>query len=249
MTPACVPAHRPRASHIAHRAHAPFDVRPGRRDDAHAALTCAPRLHVCVQYGPASAPGMRTRRVSIFKYLFRKKGAPHNPADIWQPGCRARPERWRRPPPAPACLGLSSRPACLTHRPVSWRGAGDGDVDGEGGADSESMAIASEILPPILELLPSLKSSDASESAAAAAEMVALTNNTSTEEDTLVGRSGALEVLGQVSAQGGAARARRACAPRVCARGFACGFACAWERGGGYMPDTGVPGARWRETK
>lgn len=37
-------------------------------------------------YGPASAPGMRTRNVSIFKYLFRKKGKPHNPADIWQPG-------------------------------------------------------------------------------------------------------------------------------------------------------------------
>jgi hypothetical protein len=37
-------------------------------------------------YGPASAPGMRTRHVSIFKYLFRKKGVPHNPADIWQPG-------------------------------------------------------------------------------------------------------------------------------------------------------------------
>lgn len=39
-------------------------------------------------YGPASAPGMRTRNVSIFKYLFRKKGKPHNPADIWQPGPR-----------------------------------------------------------------------------------------------------------------------------------------------------------------
>ena len=39
-------------------------------------------------YGPASAPGMRTRHVSIFKYLFRKKGVPHNPADIWQPGLR-----------------------------------------------------------------------------------------------------------------------------------------------------------------
>lgn len=37
-------------------------------------------------YGPASAPGMRTRHVSIFKYLFRKKGIPNNPADIWQPG-------------------------------------------------------------------------------------------------------------------------------------------------------------------
>jgi hypothetical protein len=32
--------------------------------------------------------------------------------------------------------------------------------------------------------------------------MVALTNNTSTEEDTLVGRSGALEVLGQVLSKG-----------------------------------------------
>ena len=82
------------------------------------------------------------------------------------------------------------------------RDAGDGDVDGEDGADDPQLAIASEILPPILELLPNLKSSDPKESAAAAAEMVALTNNTSTEEDTLVGRSGALEVLGQVLSKG-----------------------------------------------
>lgn len=75
-------------------------------------------------------------------------------------------------------------------------------MDGEDGDDLESSAAASEILPPILVLLPSLKSSDVNESAAAASEMVTLTNNTSAEEDTLVGRSGALEVLGQVICKG-----------------------------------------------
>jgi len=50
--------------------------------------------------------------------------------------------------------------------------AGDGDVDGEEGADPENNSIASEILPPILVLLPSLKSADAAESATAATEMV-----------------------------------------------------------------------------
>jgi hypothetical protein len=53
---------------------------------------------------------------------------------------------------------------------VFCRDAGDGDVDGEDGADDPQLAIASEILPPILELLPNLKSSDPKESAAAAAE-------------------------------------------------------------------------------
>jgi hypothetical protein len=85
---------------------------------------------------------------------------------------------------------------------VFCRDAGDGEVDGEDGADDPQLAIASEILPPIPELLPNLKSKDPKESAAAAAEMVALNNNTSTEEDTLVGRSGALEVLGQVLGKG-----------------------------------------------
>lgn len=75
-------------------------------------------------------------------------------------------------------------------------------MDGEDGDDLENSAAASEILPPILVLLPSLKSSDVNESAAAASEMVTLTNNTSAEEDTLVGRSGALEVLGQVICKG-----------------------------------------------
>ena len=74
-------------------------------------------------------------------------------------------------------------------------------MDGED-EDVNANAIASEILPPILMLLPQLKSSDTGESAKAAAELVGLTNNTSTEEDTLVGRSGVLEVLGQVICKG-----------------------------------------------
>jgi len=51
-------------------------------------------------------------------------------------------------------------------------------------------------------LMPRLKSSDLSESAGAAAEIVSLTNSTSTAEDTLLGRSGVLEALGQVIYKG-----------------------------------------------
>ena len=77
-------------------------------------------------------------------------------------------------------------------------------MDGEEGADLDSGASASEILPPILALLPGLKSSDPNESAAAATELVGLTNSTSADEDTVVGRTGVLEALGQVICKGSA---------------------------------------------
>lgn len=80
-----------------------------------------------------------------------------------------------------------------------WEPADNDEINGD--TDGPS-AIASEILPPILQLIPRLKSSDASDAAQAASEMVSLTNNTSTDEDAIVGRCGALEVLGQVVCKG-----------------------------------------------
>ena len=116
-------------------------------------------------YGPASAPGMRTRPVNIFRYLFRKKKGAYQQTrvDLWQPG--------------------------------------DGEEDA---ADGEEPEKGSDILPPILVLLPALKSGDQAESAAAADELVRLTNSTSAGEDTVVGRAGVLEALGHVICRGNA---------------------------------------------
>ncbi|KAJ1485593.1 hypothetical protein T484DRAFT_1892203, partial [Baffinella frigidus] len=77
------------------------------------------------------------------------------------------------------------------------------ELDDEDGANEKeegamSSALAAEILPPILALIPRLRDSRPAESAAAAAEFVALTNNSSKDEDVVIGKTGALEVLAQV---------------------------------------------------
>jgi hypothetical protein len=54
---------------------------------------------------------MRTRRVSILKYLFRNKGGPPNPADIWQPGV-----------PAAKNFTACGRAACLAGWPAAAPG-------------------------------------------------------------------------------------------------------------------------------
>eukprot|EP00291_Cryptomonas_curvata_P002418 CAMPEP_0172179358 /NCGR_PEP_ID=MMETSP1050-20130122/16574_1 /TAXON_ID=233186 /ORGANISM="Cryptomonas curvata, Strain CCAP979/52" /LENGTH=122 /DNA_ID=CAMNT_0012852233 /DNA_START=69 /DNA_END=433 /DNA_ORIENTATION=+ len=107
-------------------------------------------------YGPSSAPGMRTRKVSIFKFFTKK---PKNEKkNLWVPG--------------------------------------ELEEDEEG--QEQSTPAAADVLPQILNIIPRLKSTDPSEAAKAAAELVALTNRTSAEEDAIIGSTAVLQALEHV---------------------------------------------------